>query len=76
MGEQHVTETQIHVCHEPQVALINDADDETEAFERMQQSQLTGLNPDRSAFFAAKKQVRRKQTAHAQRTNARAAGRA
>ena len=38
-------------------------DDEHQAFERMQHAQLTAMDPDSSAFFAARKQVRRKQAA-------------
>jgi len=43
-------------------------DDEQQMFERMQHAQLTAMDPDSSAFFAARKQVRRKQAAQLQRT--------
>ena len=43
-------------------------DDEQQVFERMQHAQLTAMDPDSSAFFAARKQVRRKQAAQLQKT--------
>ncbi|DBA69401.1 TPA: Kinesin heavy chain [Trebouxia sp. C0005] len=43
-------------------------DDEQMVFERMQHAQLTAMDPDSSAFFAARKQVRRKQAAQLRRT--------
>lgn len=46
----------------------NAQDDEAEVFDRIQQAQLTTADPDSSAFFAAKKQVRRKQAAQIQRS--------
>ena len=49
--------------------------DETQAFEYMQDAQLTAMDPDSSAFFAARKQVRRKQAAQVQRTFVRPARR-
>ena len=35
--------------------------DEAEAFDHMQHAQMANMDPDSSAFFAARKQVRRKQ---------------
>jgi len=43
-------------------------DDEMQVFEHMQHAQLTAMDPDSSAFFAARKQVRRKQAAQVQRS--------
>lgn len=42
-------------------------DDEAEVFDRMQQAQLSTIDLDSSAFFTARKQVRRKQAAQTQR---------
>lgn len=52
-------------------AAVDGGDDETEAFERMQQAQLGSMDPDSSAFLAARKQVRKKQAAQVQRSHAR-----
>lgn len=57
-------------------AAVDGDDDETEAFERMQQAQLGSMDPDSSAFFAARKQARRKQAGQTQRSHVRPARRA
>lgn len=57
-------------------AEVDRGDDESEAFERMQQAQLASMDPDSSAFFAARKQVRKKQAAQVQRSHARPGRRA
>ena len=45
---------------------VYDEEDETDAFEQMQRAQLSAMDSDSSAFFAARKQVRKKQAAQMQ----------
>ena len=64
------------MCHKPMLLqAMHDEDDEADVFDQMQRAQLSAMDSDSSAYFAARKQVRKKQAAQTQNAFARASRR-